>query len=166
MTEKEEQDQFNRKTYSLTISAQIFEDPNKIFKTDVLFLSSEIGMNLLFKFFELIKNESLNLVGISTKYASSKEFDLISEVLFQNFNERDVDSDGLDNAISRKLEKLKESNFLYPPKYFNDAMLSLRTELITFWEYIIKRYHQRKDDFVEEFKKRMKKFYDPHGYQR
>ena len=78
------------------------------------------------------------------------DFDNILSLLFQNFHLDGFDNqNSLESSIVDYINQLKKFKLYIPIIYIVSIFKALRAEKIQFWEYILKKYQERKKDFDE-----------------
>jgi hypothetical protein len=116
-------------------------------KFDTADISSNLGVNMLFILIKLVRNESLKLPFPR----DDTEFDKILKFLFQDFDLDDFDEqNSIECSIVDYINQLKEYKFYIPINYIISVLKALRAEKIHFWEYVLKKYREKKKDFDEK----------------
>jgi len=136
-----------KQNFYITLEAYLRQNSlEKPVKFDTADISSNLGVNLLFMLIQFVKNESLKLPS-SRK---DTDFDNILSLLFQNFHLDGFDNqNSLESSIVDYINQLKKFKLYIPIIYIVSIFKALRAEKIQFWEYILKKYQERKKDFDE-----------------
>ena len=137
---------------------------------------SALGCKILEGFFNVIKGEALRSSHIGD---NEGEFDKISDVLYQNFESKNLSgSKSLEKSIKRFIVELEHSEYYIPEELVEDnkkgltpleinyyfgsfdtlislisnALKSLREEKIQFWKRLLEKYRKDKEPLDYEFK--------------
>jgi len=132
---------------------------DKIIKSDTSFISSDLGLDLLFDFSKIIKNEALSELAIFDEHLEEAN-DIILTILYRKFNLTDFKNGTVQDAIVEYIKNLNLDQFIISFEEIREKILSLRKEKVNFWELLFLEYKKRQNFFdrelIDRFERRQK----------
>lgn len=164
--EKKKENLFDEKSYTIYARIHDYKDQDdKALSFGASCHISKLSADTFWCFFRIIKDDCLKDNHLET---GKNESEMLSEVLFQNFNKESLDEqESLENAIRNYIEKLRKYEFFEPDPNslekisFSDLMKTieaklkaLREEKISFWERLFEVYKKNKKHYDTQVIKR------------
>ncbi len=123
-----------KNVYQIRLTAR--DESDEVYKSDVMFTTSEKGVDFLFTLFQLLKTETRSFLPVSD-FNKNDEFETTFAILYQEFisSPHLKESGSVREAIVEYIDELrrKPQEII---KYIHKEINSLRQERIDFWELV------------------------------